>query len=226
MSDVRRTEASLATERLRSEIVAGAVAPGAKLKLASLAQRYAISRGPLREAAARLAAEGLVTIEDQRGFRVAAISRADLLDITHTRQRVEALALRDSIAHGDLAWEGRVTAACHVLERVTSSELDRGPSFTDRHREFHEALVDACPSHYLLRFRERLYALSQRYRSLAADSAPEIRDRRDVSGEHKAIAEAAVARKADEACALLHHHLARTADVLIAAYPELFGERS
>ena len=52
----RRTEASLATERLRSEIVTGVVAPGAKLKLVSLAERYAISRGPLREAATRLAA--------------------------------------------------------------------------------------------------------------------------------------------------------------------------
>ncbi|MCA9620939.1 MAG: GntR family transcriptional regulator [Myxococcales bacterium] len=222
----RRTEASLATERLRSEIVTGVVAPGAKLKLVSLAERYAISRGPLREAATRLAAEGLVTIEDQRGFRVAAISREDLLDVTQTRQRIEILALRDSIAHGDLAWEGRVMAACHMLERVTTPDLDQNEDFRRHHGELHEALVAACPSQYPLRFRERLYALSQRYRNLAANSAPPIRGQRDVAGEHQAIAEAAVARDVETACERLHNHLARTADVLIAAYPMLFGSAS
>lgn len=217
----RRTDATLAAERLRHEILSGGVAPGSKLKLASLAERYAMSRGPLREAATRLAAEGLVTIEDQKGFRVTAISREDLLDLTATRKRIELLALRDSIGHGDLAWEGHVMAACHVLDRVTGS--DPAQTFSDRHRAFHEALVAACPSTYLLRFREQLYALTERYRNLARHGDHRVRDARDVSAEHQAIAEAAVSRRADEACTLLGEHLARTAEVLIEAYPELFG---
>ena len=82
MQDSKRTDASMITERLRSEIVSGALAPGSKLKLVPLAARYDVSRGPVREAASRLAAEGLIVIEDQRGFRVTPISRADLLDVT------------------------------------------------------------------------------------------------------------------------------------------------
>lgn len=220
-TSTRRTDATVAAERLRLEILSGRVAPGSKLKLASLAERYAMSRGPLREAATRLAAEGLVTIEDQKGFRVTAISRADLLDLTATRKRIELLALRDSIIHGDLGWEGRVMAARHVLDRVTGE--DPANAFSDRHREFHEVLVSACPSSYLLRFREQLYALTERYRNLARQGHRRVRDARDVSAEHQAIAEAAVARRADEACALLGEHLSRTAQVLIEAYPELFG---
>lgn len=216
----RRTDASLATDRLRQEILTGSVSPGSKLKLASLAERYAMSRGPLREAATRLAAEGLVTIEDQRGFRVSEISRADLLDLTGTRRRIEVLALRDSIDHGDLAWEGRVMATCHVLDRVTGAD-PRG-AFSARHRDFHEALVAACPSTYLLRFREQLYALTERYRNLARRGDHRV-SARDVTAEHQAIAEAAVARRADEACNLLDEHLSRTAEVLIEAYPALFG---
>ncbi len=219
----RRTEATLAADRLREEIVSGRVEPGAKLKLVPLAARYAVSRGPLREAASRLAAEGLVTIEDQRGFRVAPISRADLVDLTQTRQRVESWALRDAIAHGDLAWEGRVLAAAHMLARVSGPCADRA-AFMAHHRSFHEALVSACPSAYLLAFRERLYALTERYRSLAAERYAVHAGARDVAAEHDAIAEAAVARDADRACALLEQHLAETAATLLSAYPGGFVE--
>ena len=221
----RPTEASLVTDRLREEILSGAVPPGAKLKLVPLAQRYAVSRGPLREAASRLAAEGLVTIEDQRGFRVAPISRDDLLDVTRTRQRIEELALRDAIAHGDLVWEGRVMAACHMLDRVTRH--DGSPAaraaFAEQHRLFHEALVAACPSAYIHRFREHLYGLTERYRNLAAEGYATGRTHRDVLAEHHAIAEAVVARRAEEACALLAAHLDETARTLLEAYPTLFG---
>ena len=226
MSRPKPTEASLLTDRLRAEIVSGAVPPGSRLKLVPLARRFDVSRGPLREAATRLAAEGLVTIEDQRGFTVAPVSRADLLDVTRTRQRVEAMALRDSIAHGDLAWEGQVMAACHVLERVTpfASEPDGRERFREHHHAFHEALVQACPSTYLLRFREHLYALTERYRNLASARLVPGGSPRDVAAEHAAIAEAAVARDADRAVALLGEHLDATARSLLLAYPELFGE--
>lgn len=216
---IKPTEASLATARLRQEILSGAVRPGTKLKLVPLADRYQVSRGPVREAATRLAAEGLVSIEDQRGFRVTALSREDLLDLTETRTRIELLTLRDAIAAGDLDWEGRVMAACHTLERVHE---DPGADFTLRHAEFHEALVSACPHRYLLEFRARLFALSQRYRNLAARGAD--RAPRDVAAEHHAIAAAAVARRPEDACGQLAEHLERTARRLIEAYPALFGE--
>lgn len=220
----RPTEASLLTDRLREEIVSCAVPPGTKLKLVPLARRYDVSRGPLREAASRLAAEGLVTIEDQRGFRVAPVSRADLLDVMSTRKRVEEMALRDAIAHGDLEWEGRVLAASHVLDRVTpASEEDDRAQFTELHHAFHEALVSACPSTYLLGFRSRLYALTERYRNLAIDRYVRSSTDRDIAGEHRGLAEATIARDADRASALLAAHLQHTTDTLLEAYPELFG---
>ena len=126
------------------------VAPGAKLKLVPLARRYEVSRGPLREAASRLAAEGLVTIEDQRGFRVS----ADLPGRPPRRHPPPVSASRSSpfgtpCEHGDLGWEGQVMAACHVLARVTDHDGSAGRSgtaFLEHHLAFHEALVSACPS--------------------------------------------------------------------------------
>ncbi|MCA9547260.1 MAG: FCD domain-containing protein [Myxococcales bacterium] len=215
----RLTDATRAARRLRGEILRGDVPPGTKLKLVPLAERYAVSRGPLREAASRLAAEGLLTIEDQRGFRVAAISRADLLDVTETRKRIEVLALRDAMAHGDLAWEGRIMAALHVLDRAPPTDRE---AFAQHHKAFHEALVSACPSGYLRRFRVQLYGLTERYRNLAAERYASAADR-DVAAEHRDLAAAVVARQTDRACDLLAAHLDETAQTLIAAYPHLFG---
>ena len=220
-----RTEASLIADRLRREIVQGEVAPGSKLKLVPLARRYEVSRGPIREAASRLASEGLVLIEDQRGFRVTPISRADLLDLTLTRQRIELLALRDAIEHGDPAWEGRVLAACHVLRKCsgTATEPEARAAFTEHHHAFHETLVSACPSSYLKGFRARLYALAQRYRNLAADGYAAGLGARDIQAEHQALADAVVARDVERACSLLDHHIRETADTLIACFPSVFG---
>ncbi len=227
MSDGRRkTEATLVAERLRDEIVRGVVPPASKLKLATLAQRYGIGRAPLREAASKLAAEQLLVFEDHRGFRVAPISREDLISVTHTRQRIERLALTDAILHGDDVWEGEVMAALHRLGRTSNLDPteDGRARFIDRHRDFHAALCSACPSTYLLRFRETLYAHSQRYRTLAEDRYR--RDaRRDVADEHEAIAQAAVDRDTRAACDLLEAHLERTAQTLIDVYPEVFGTK-
>lgn len=224
-ADERKTEATRVADRLREEIVRGQVAPASKLKLAALSERYGIGRAPIREAASKLAAEHLLVFEDHRGFRVAPISREDLVDVTTTRQRVEAMALRDAIAHGDDEWEGRVVAALHRLARCDNLDPDDEAKrrFSDRHREFHAALCSACPSSYLLRFRQTLYAHSERYRALAEDRYRR-QPGRDVPGEHEAIATAAVERDADRACALLEQHLATTAQTLIESYPALFGD--
>lgn len=226
----RPTEATLAAERLRGDIVAGRLRPGSRLKLAPLARELGVSRAPLREAANRLAIEGLLTQSDQRGFRVAAISRADLADVTQTRQRIEALALRDSIAAGGLDWEGEVMAALHRLDRLSltgdgapgaPTSAEQQARFRVEHGRFHAALVSACPSVHLLDFRERLYALTERYRNLALVGPP---TGRDVRAEHRALAEAAVARDAERAVALLCHHLAATAAALADGLPHLFGD--
>ena len=78
-------------DKIRADIVGGALAPGEKLKLGELSDRYDCGINPLREALARLGATGLVVLEDQKGVRVAPVSREDLLDLTHVRQQVEVI---------------------------------------------------------------------------------------------------------------------------------------
>ena len=146
------------TDRLREDILGGRLLPGEKLRLEHLTTRYGSGRTPLREACSRLVAEGLVLALEQRGFRVAPISPGDLRDLTLTRQRLESIALRESILHGDPAWEARVRAALGALEKTPRSEGGTVSAKWEKgHRELHEALLSACRSPWLLRFHAILY---------------------------------------------------------------------
>ncbi|MEG1055278.1 MAG: GntR family transcriptional regulator, partial [Janthinobacterium sp.] len=106
-----RTMASMLADRIRDDIIAGALAPESKLRLKDLSVRYDAGVIPLREALSRLAMTGFVRAEDQRGFRVTGISTEELNDITQTRQRIETDALSNAIAHGDIEWEGRMLSS-------------------------------------------------------------------------------------------------------------------
>lgn len=214
------TLASAVVDRLRGDILRGVLPPGEKLRLEHLAPRYGVGRTPLREACCRLASEGLVTIEDQRGFRVAPISRADLLDLTRTRQQIEPLALRAAIAQGDITWEGEVTAALHRLLRraPTSGSGTLDADWELEHARFHATLLNACGSPWLLRFHATLFDQSERYRRLAQAHG---KARRDVDDEHTALVRATLDRDAERACALLTEHIAKTTERVLAAHPGL-----
>src|SRR3954464_8180363 len=98
------TEAATLSERAASlvehDIIAGHLAPGARLGIVDLAQRYDIGATPMREGLSRLVSRGLIVGIGQRGFRVADISHDDLADITRMRTVVEMEALRLAIQHG------------------------------------------------------------------------------------------------------------------------------
>jgi DNA-binding GntR family transcriptional regulator len=217
------TKVTEVLEQLRSQILYGKLAPGEKLRLEHLAPQFGVGRTPLREACSRLVSEGLVTSEDQRGFRVATISRAELLDLTRTRQQLESLALRASIHQGDLAWEGLVIAALHRLSRARHPA--RGGDTLDdawerEHAALHGALMSACGSPILLRLRATLFVQSERYRRLAVACG---QPSRDIHAEHEALVRAALARDVERACALLVEHIAATTDRVLAAHPLLHG---
>lgn len=204
---------------MRHDILDGTLAPGTKLRFEMLRERYGLGASTLREALTRLVGEALVTSEEQRGFRVAAVSLEDFADLTRTRKLIEVEALRQAILCGDDAWEGDVVAAFHRLSKVEEKLAD-GPermqdAFEDRNREFHRALIAACPSRWLKHMQGMLFQQSERYRriSLCNKVAP-----RDVHAEHKAVLEAVLARDVDLACRLEGEHIDRTLEVLSSVF--------
>ena len=153
---------------IEQDIIAGELAPGARLGIIDLVQRYDIGATPLREGLSRLMSRGLIVGIGQRGFRVADVSREDLDDITRMRTVVELEALRLAIEHGDDAWEAGILAALHQMRRHierTGDEFREGaPDFDRLHKGFHTSLLAACGSKRLLTAHSDLYDQAYRYR--------------------------------------------------------------
>src|ERR1700685_85966 len=129
-SDTLSERAASLVER---DIIAGDLAPGARLGIVDLAQRYEIGATPLREGLSRLISRGLIVGIGQRGFRVAEVSREDLLAITRMRTGVGIEALRLAMAEGDDAWEAGIVSGLHQMGR----DIQRtGNEFSDGARDF------------------------------------------------------------------------------------------
>src|SRR5919202_1877571 len=81
-------------DHLRTEIRAGRLLPGTELNEVALSQELGVSRGPIREALGRLAAEGLVTVRPRRGAVVRALSGDEFAEAYQVREALEVLAVR------------------------------------------------------------------------------------------------------------------------------------
>lgn len=208
-----------AFHRLRRDVLTGTFAADTKLKVEELQAAYGFSSSPLREALSRLSQEGLVRADERRGFRVAALSPEDLGDITRMRIMLDVQALRESIEHGDDAWEAAIVAAFYRLEKV-ESRLPDGPVILDEewsalHRDFHAVLLSACPSPRQLAWSASLFDQAERYRRF---SARHRKSARRKSNEHKKLMDATLRRDAATACALLTEHIRGTLRNVQAAF--------
>lgn len=203
------TLASRAYRALRHDIISARLEPGSKLHIGRLCERYGIGLAPMREALNRLSRHSLVVQADQRGFRVAPATREALEELVRTRCWLNAIGLRESIAHGDAGWADAVRAAYRRLREHDSGARgsERPDGWEDAHRHFHDTLVSACGSQWLRGYCAELFDAAERYRHLSRLRRPRARGR----DEHGAIARAAVARDAERAVALLEAHLRRTA---------------
>lgn len=222
VSQETSTLAERAYQLLRRDVLQGLHSPEVKLKVEQLQAQYGLSSSPLREALNRLSQEGLVRSDERRGFRVAPISADDLADITRMRVMLDVSALRESIAHGDDAWEAAVVAAAHSLARL-ESRMGDGPvvlddEWTRRHREFHIALLAACPSPRQLAWSASLFDQAERYRYLSARLRQTARRKVD---EHDHLMGAVLLRDADTACALLREHILGTERNVLAALEKM-----
>jgi len=211
-----RNQTTVAYEALRADILSGRHVPGKKLKIQELAEEFGVSPGAVREALSRLVPEELVVSRDQRGFLVAPLSLADLADLTDIRCEVESLALRRSVALGDVNWEAGLLAAEHRLRSKAPPVGAEDPmlKWRQNHAAFHRALVSGCGSRRLIGLHAQLYEQSERYRGLSNHVDPD----RDVDDEHHRIVEFALARDADALVHAMVEHLRVTTQLIVDAF--------
>src|SRR5579885_2057949 len=163
------TKATKVQECIREDIIGGFYAPGDRLQMEALKERYGVGYSPLREALSRLVSMGLVEMEEQCGFSVAPQTLEELHDLYNMRAYIEARALELSIRHGDDSWEADVVANWHCFSKyldpkrnmnIVSNEWER------LQKNFFYALVKGCQSPWLLRIHNLLYDQASRYRNI------------------------------------------------------------
>ncbi len=204
---------------LRQDVLSGIHSPESKLKVDALQTRYGFSSSPLREALNRLVQEGLVKSDERRGFRVTPISPDDIADITKMRLMLDVAALRESILFGDDNWEAHIVASFHRLEKI-ESRLSQGPVVLDadwsqRHRDFHFALIAACPSERQRAWSMSLFDQAERYRHFAARNRTVSKKKGE---EHRTLMKAVLRRDVDTATVLLAEHISSTQTNVLAAF--------
>lgn len=197
--------------RLRNDIITGVLKPGRKLKIEELRVGYAVGASPIREALSLLTADNFVERIDQRGFRVAPVSKQEFGELLKTRCWLEERALRESIVNGSHDWEEQVVLANYRLSRIprsqSQSEFISNDAWEVAHKHFHMTLIAECGSSILTSICDKLYDQNIRYRQLSGLKAY---PKRDVTEEHNAICDAVLSRDADLAVSLLLDHYKRT----------------
>jgi len=208
--------------KLRSAILSGELAPGDRLVVATLAERWQVSPTPLREAFQRLAADGLVELTSQRGARVSPVSLREMREIYELREMLEPLALERSLARADDAWRCLVGETYgHLIDALMSEDTDM-VELEDHHRTFHQALLSRCDSEWLLRVINWLSEHSVRYRllSLVPRGGPD-----EVAAEHERLFDACLNGNAGRAIDHLRHHLQLTVESITDQTLEGIDER-
>lgn len=210
---VRGTGMRFAYETLRDEILTLALAPGQLLDETTLAERFSMSRSPVREALIRLAGEELVVMLPNRSTIVAPLDvtafpkYVEALDIAQRVNTRLAAELRseadlDAIAAAQVRFEGAVATGDHLA----MSEANKG---------FHMAIAAAGKNPYLAGFYERLLDQGRRMLHLHFDYIERTSDGYLLTGEHLEMLEAIRARDVERADALAHAHTRQFRDSFI-----------
>jgi DNA-binding GntR family transcriptional regulator len=189
-------------EHLREEILSNRLPPGTDLSEVALARQLGVSRGPLREAIGRLAAEGLVTVRPRRGAIVRSLSREEFLEAYQVREALEALAVQLAVPRlgpDDFDLLEGLNAA---MQRA--ADADEVEAFFEANAAFHSSLVDAAGNRRLAELYGQLLGQMGRYRSRSVMLRGNLQ--RSVV-EHRAIVRAARRGDVERAARLMSEHV-------------------
>ncbi len=202
---LRTKAADVAAAEIRRQIQDGFLAPGQRLIEAEFMAQWPVSRSSLREAFLKLAAEGLVELQHQRGACVRRMTRADLAELFQLRECLEGFAAGLAAAHGGdssrRAWLMEARAVWQGDE-VLNNEL----SHMENNVPLHDGIVAMAGNQRLAASLKLLELPAYRLQFLRLlDPA-----QREVSArEHVAIIDAILTGKSTQAEKLMRAHVRR-----------------
>lgn len=215
-SAARRVE-----RELRRAIITLAIAPGTRLSEVEIAQRWGVSRQPVREALIALARSRLVETLPQRGTVVALLSVRQMMEARFVREAVEAAVVRRACEGFSSQSRQRIDDLLDLQEKA--AERGDHTAFQRTDELFHLALVEGTGSILAWQAIEDLKAHMDRVCYL---TLPGTEAMRPLVTQHRAIMTAIDARDADAAEKAMRYHLneiLRALPRVEADHPHLFG---
>jgi DNA-binding GntR family transcriptional regulator len=200
---------------LREAILGGDIKPGERLRQEEIAERLGASRLPVREALRMLEAEGLTELEPNKGARVPLLGSREVDLLYQMRERLEPLALTESmpgLGEAELNRLGQIQSRIENWPGV--------PEFLAFDREFHLLSYSRCEMEPLFTIVTRLWNSTQYYRRaymmISGAGKPWI-----VNAEHNLLLDALRRGDLTDAGLCLQGHIRRTR-VELLRHPELF----
>ena len=187
-------------EVVQSEILEGLLQPGDRVKEASLAQRFGLSRTPVREALRRLETRGLLVHEPHRGMVVAKLDDSAVGELYAMRGLLDGAAARFAAQHASSV---EIAAMEQQVERDEGLVSDPA-RLAQSNRAFHAAILRAAHNRFLMKASDTLAEAL----ALLGPTTLAMPNRAQQSiVEHRAIVAAIKARSADEAEAAARAHI-------------------
>ncbi|MGO4870763.1 MAG: GntR family transcriptional regulator [Roseiarcus sp.] len=197
-------------ERLRDDILAHRLSPGERLVECELTSRFAVSRGPVREALRRLAAEGLIEHAPHRGAVVRRLTPREIRELFQIRVEMESLAARLAAEAADANARARFA---EEIRMIFDDAPRRVADYLDENAAFHEAIMRLADNRQLRELSMRLHLpliMAQ------VGDALNVEVLRTSVGEHRAIAAAILGQDPVAAVAATRAHLERAAALALA----------
>jgi DNA-binding GntR family transcriptional regulator len=205
---------------LSDAIRGGRFAPGQRLVEVDLTRELGVSRGPVREALRRLAAEGLIEVVPNRGALVRRLSATEALELFEIRTELEAFAARRA-AEAMRAPDARARFRCAVAAIWDTAPRHSTAAYIAENQRFHAAIIEAAGNRQLVALNWRLQ-LSLILAQIGAALTSQV-----VAAslaEHRAIAAAILDGDAAAADRAIRDHLGRATALLRTMPPEVFRQ--
>jgi DNA-binding GntR family transcriptional regulator len=205
---VKSTVGALA-ERVRDEILGGTYAPGEGLRQEELAERYGVSRSPLREALRQLESEGWIVYHPNRGAFVAKLGERDVRNFYQVRRILEAGAIRLAIPK---ITDEQISDASEFNLRM--SKATKTEAIVTIHKDFHRSIYEAAGNPHLV---EAIVHYHIRASGIPNFSAHVRRIVRCSLADHRALLSACKRRDVRQAERITLDHLDHIEAVLLDA---------
>jgi DNA-binding GntR family transcriptional regulator len=201
----RGDRVELVASRLREQIAHGDLKPGAPIRQAAIAKQLGTSRIPVREALHRLESEGLVVLRPNSGARVAVLDFAECLEIYKVRERLEPLAIRESI---DLLTDAQHETILQLAARLAELGDDHS-AWLAGDRELHLACYAGIRDSRLIDTIVGYWNTTQQYRRALLQTFTDV-DSEIVNAEHLLIVDTVVNGQSRSAEELIRIHVERS----------------